>query len=266
MFQNILVATDDLPPVRHGLRYTATLFPRSRFHLLSVVDTSDKTVPMSDMVREELKNTAQKAVDSGKHLLKEMGVTSVKTSITEGVPSKEILRYAKENQIELLVTAKTGKECHACLGSTCLHVLEKTHCPVIVVPIDVPLKKPRLILNPTSGSHYSTSASELAVVIADHFQAELHALYMGKHHPKPALRNIESKAQKLDVVFKGREIKGNLEREILAWSDKHDIMVFSRGSPSLRYKIRKVNKKAAMGRLEREVLAESRIPVVIVGD
>ncbi|MDG6220669.1 MAG: universal stress protein, partial [Candidatus Thermoplasmatota archaeon] len=63
MFQNILIATDDLPPVKHAIRYVAKLFPRSKFHLITVINTSIKAVPRTELVLEGLQKDAQKALD-----------------------------------------------------------------------------------------------------------------------------------------------------------------------------------------------------------
>ena len=162
--------------------------------------------------------------------------------------------------------ARTGKECPAHLGATCINILEVFNCPILMVPLGSPLEKPKTIMNPTSGSHFSMSASELAVLVADNFNAELHSLYVGKQNPRMVLRSLEAMAQKLDVVFKSRIAKGAVDKAILIWAQKHDMMVFSRGYSGFKYHMRKVTKKAALGRLEREVIGESSIPMIIVGD
>ncbi|MCD6461807.1 MAG: universal stress protein [Thermoplasmata archaeon] len=268
MFSRILVATDNCPAVGWAIRYAAVLFPRASFHLLSVLDVSDKTVPPVEAMVCTLEEECKEAIESGRRILREMGVEKVTTSSPRGVPSKEILKYIREHEIELLVISRHAKEgsqkIH--LGGTFRRVMEHVHCPVLIVPGEIPLSVPKTVFNPTSGSVYSMSASEMAALLADHFGASMHTLYVGPPDDGRVLSTVRAIAEKLGVPFTGERAEGSPEREILRGINRFDVTVMSRGYRGLRYRMRFLKRSLALGPLERIVLAETGKPIMVVGD
>ena len=266
MFQNILIATDDSKTVQHAIRYAVRLFPKASFHIISVINTSDRSVPLTDLILEDLKKFSENAVGNAKNILVSEGAQCVETAIRTGTPSREVIKHIEENDIDLLIITRTAKECVPHIGATCLSILEMVHCPVLIVPHETPLRVPKSVMNPTSGSSYSLSASEMAVLMADTFNAPLFSLYMGKGRGATAIGAIEAMAEKLGVAFSGREAKQPIDRDILDCARIHDIMVFSRGYAGIRYKLGKLKKKMILGKLDREVIGDANIPLLIVGD
>src|SRR5207249_4977231 len=65
----------------------------------------------------------------------ERASSQVKVSVREGSPFVEIVRYAREQQIDLIVMGTHGRGpiAHMLLGSVAEQVLRKAPCPVLVV-------------------------------------------------------------------------------------------------------------------------------------
>ncbi len=57
------------------------------------------------------------------------------THVTMGRPFADIIAYARENEIDLIVMATHGRGAiaHVLLGSTTEKVVRKAHCPVLIV-------------------------------------------------------------------------------------------------------------------------------------
>ena len=60
----------------------------------------------------------------------------VKGVIELGLPAQAICDYARNNEVDLIVTATHGSTglTHVLLGSTAEHVVRHAHCPVLVIP------------------------------------------------------------------------------------------------------------------------------------
>ncbi len=57
------------------------------------------------------------------------------TVVTHGIPADEIIRVAKEREVDLIVIATHGRTGlkHLFMGSTAERVIRHVHCPVLVV-------------------------------------------------------------------------------------------------------------------------------------
>lgn len=269
MFGHVLIATDDSPLMESAMRYTATLFPRSAYHLLTVIDTSQSKLPKSDSVHTRAHELSQQTIAHSERVLADYKIMPRGENIVTGHASSIILNYAAKGDIELLVMGEGSKfgVQRLQLGTTCIEVLEAIKCPVLLLNEPVEAKVPTRILNPTTGSSFSDSASELAILVADQFKAKLMSVFVGKpRHAKETLDKVEMKAEKFDLDFETVTAKGKPADEILRYSRESDIMVASRGRCGFIYKLRRFHKDFALGRLEREVLIETKIPLILVGD
>jgi len=268
MFGRVMIATDNAALMGNAIRYVSHIFPEAEYHVFSVVDTKQKTVPMSKLIQTEAHRLATEAVDRAEELLKSQGVKKVAKCIHSGLPSREILHHVTENKIELLLMAESSKSGiqRLQIGKTCRDVLEYVQCPVLILSRPARAEKPRRILNPTTGSRYSENASELAVLLADHFGAELTSLFVGHGDAKGTLEYVELLAEKLDVKFNPVSTKMDPEEAILRYAVNADILVGSRGRGGLKYKLRFLNPEFALGTLEREIIVEAPRPLILVGD
>ena len=108
----------------------------------------------------------------------------VRTQIAEGNTSAEIVRYAAEHDIDLVVMGTHGRSGfdRLTLGSVAEKVLRKTPCPVLTIPpgaaraaTDVCVRQ---ILCPTDFSTCSEQSMDLALALADRASAAVTALHV----------------------------------------------------------------------------------------
>ena len=85
----------------------------------------------------ELQESAEKALDQLLDQDWAQGKKIVK-STRQGPPFLEIIRYAKENEIDLIVLGTHGRTglAHVLLGSVAEKVVRKASCPVLTVRSD----------------------------------------------------------------------------------------------------------------------------------
>jgi nucleotide-binding universal stress UspA family protein len=81
-----------------------------------------------------LTNYAQKEMDEVVSSVRSQVV--VKGVVELGAPARAICDYARNNEVDLIVTATHGRTglTHVLLGSTAEHVVRYAHCPVLVMP------------------------------------------------------------------------------------------------------------------------------------
>jgi len=143
---NILVPTDFSDPsgaaLNHG-RELARAFGAS-LHVLHVLDDAEMrgvvgagyigpspTLPRREqLVEQAVRDRLNDLFDeSDRHRL------NVHVRAVTGTPVSEILRYAQEQKIDLMVMGTHGRTgiAHLILGSVAEHVLRKSPCPVLTV-------------------------------------------------------------------------------------------------------------------------------------
>ncbi len=268
MFDKILIATDNSPLMRKSIEYSATLFPYSDFHLINVINTSDRSVPQSDLMQSKMAKISQEALDNGEQILNEMGINEVKKTKPRGTPSKEIMNYIENHDIDLLVMAthsKTGAQ-RLHIGDTALHSLQVTSIPSLVFSCKCAAEAPEKIFNPTTFSTYSIDASMLALELAEYFDASLTTYHIGNEDPGASSRRIKNRASKHGVDYELEINKNASEKEIIERSREFDFIVGSRGRSGWRYKLRHIFRKFSLSALEKELIEESTVPFLMVGD
>ncbi len=268
MFDNILIATDNSPLMRNAIQYTAKLFPYSDYHLINVINTSDGSIPQTPLMQKHLKEISKDALAKGRRTLNNMGIEEVKLAMPMGTPSKEIMKYTTSHQIDLIVMATHSKvgaqKVH--IGETALNSLELTHIPSLVFACECKPKMPKKIFNPTSFSTYSEYATMLALELAAYFVASLTVYHIGKGDPGASGRRIKKKADSEGVDYKLVTDTDASDEDILEEMKKYDFMVGSRGRGGLLYKFRHIFPTLALSSLEKELIAETEIPFLMVGD
>jgi nucleotide-binding universal stress UspA family protein len=142
MYDSILLPTDGSDGATEALEHAlgAAEAYGAELHIVSVVDR--RVVLAADAeekpdVRSELSDDADSAVDELVTRAADAGA-SITTATPEGVPFREILTYADEESIDLLVIGtqgRTGREKRLNLGSTTERIVKKADRPVLVVDI-----------------------------------------------------------------------------------------------------------------------------------
>lgn len=145
VFKHILCPTDFSEPANNALKYACDLTAQydAELHLLHVLPDpvaaltaygpvvsaipADWEETMRNQVNEQLANILDSEWEKGKQ---------VQRSISEGFPSAEIIRYAKDNAIDLIVMGTHGRTGfnHLLMGSEAEKVVRKAHCPVLTIP------------------------------------------------------------------------------------------------------------------------------------
>jgi glycine betaine transporter len=64
-----------------------------------------------------------------------LGGCEASTAIAHGYPSQEIVKYAREHKVDLIVMGTHGRGPigHLLLGSVAENVVRRAHCPVLTV-------------------------------------------------------------------------------------------------------------------------------------
>jgi nucleotide-binding universal stress UspA family protein len=142
--KNILVATDFSEPSEAALAY-GRAFARqwsATLHVLHVVDDlslrlSPMGGPVMDLskVQTELETDARKSLqdlitDDDRRTLHVRACT-----VTSATPAQEILTYAKDQHVDLLIVGTHGRTgmAHFFMGSVAQHIVRSAPCPVLTV-------------------------------------------------------------------------------------------------------------------------------------
>ncbi len=269
MFKNILIATDDSQLIKNAIEYTANSFPGANYHIISVINTTSPSIPITDILMEDLKEASRRAIKDGVEILEKMGVEDCKKVIRKGTPSAEIVKYSEEKNIDLIVMgtqSKSGTQIYE-IGETCLHVLEHSSIPVLLFDYIVEIKKPKKLLHPTSGTKYSLKAGCLAIRLAQYFNGRVEILSTrGGSETRSTFKNLHDFSKKHNIPYHLRSCAVKPHEEIVKESRKNDLIIASLGRPGLKYKLRKIYPPYAIGKLEREIIVETRNPTLFVED
>jgi nucleotide-binding universal stress UspA family protein len=138
--KQVLVTTDFSESANHALSYGVSFAAeyKAELILLHVVESltvgyaSDLfPVPMAE-VYEEIAGYARTELTKLAEEVRGQGVT-VSERLSQGTPSAEIIRLAKDEPTDLIVVGSHGKGLldHALFGSTTERVVRKASCPVL---------------------------------------------------------------------------------------------------------------------------------------
>lgn len=141
MYENILIATDGSkqaqPAVNHGLQ-VADAFD-AKVHAVYVIETEATyilTVGLGDDEMEEYREYGEETVTEVVQSASDLGLEGTGV-IRTGRISAEIVDYAEDNDIDLIVMGRQGRGAIArYVGSTADKVIRMTDIPVTVVGSD----------------------------------------------------------------------------------------------------------------------------------
>jgi len=141
--KKILVPSDFSDFSKHALRYGCELANRfnAELHLLHVLQDIVALVPEPGMAfpapgdyMEEMKQSASRALQDlpDDEWVRDIPVVR---EVRVGTPFLEIVRYARDTDIDLVVVGTHGRSglAHVLLGSTAEKVVRKSACPVLTV-------------------------------------------------------------------------------------------------------------------------------------
>ena len=139
-YRNIVIATDGSENTQRAISYGIEIAKLSgaTAHALYVVDTSSfSSIPM-DAGWEEMYEILRKEGEKAVYEVKERGEAAgveVREVFLEGHPSTEIIKFAENNDIDLIVMGTLGKTGldRFLLGSVAEKVVRNSKVPVLVV-------------------------------------------------------------------------------------------------------------------------------------
>lgn len=137
MYENILLPTDGSDGTGQVVEHAVHLarMDGATLHVLHVVDTS--VVPLdthSRSVYDEMEAAGRSSVEEIRDRALEAGIHTV-SAIRQGTPYREILDYAGENEVDLIVMGthgRTGLQ-RTLLGSVTERVVRLSDNPVLTV-------------------------------------------------------------------------------------------------------------------------------------
>ena len=145
--KKILVPTDFSEHSEHAAAYAVELarqYGANQIHCIHVSDIPADLLATSayymtgpsEQFVEQVRDEGRKGLDA--FVKKNFKDVSVKAVFLEGRPFVEIIRYARENEIDLIVISTHGRSGlkHALFGSVAEKVVRKAPCPVLVVKQD----------------------------------------------------------------------------------------------------------------------------------
>jgi len=138
-FRSIVIATDGSENTRNAISYGIKFakFSGATVYALYVMDTSSLTQSFTagkELMYELLKKEGQKAISKVKECGEASGV-EVKEVLMEGHPSKDIIDFAENKDIDLIVMGTLGKTGlnRFLMGSVAEKVVRNSKVPVMVV-------------------------------------------------------------------------------------------------------------------------------------
>jgi nucleotide-binding universal stress UspA family protein len=138
-YRNIAIATDGSENTQRAIEYGIKFakFSGATVYALHVVDTSSLSQSWTagwETMYELLRNEGQRAISNVKEYGEASGV-DVKEVLLEGHPSSEIIDFAENNNIDLIVMGTLGKTGldRFLLGSVAEKVVRNSKVPVLVV-------------------------------------------------------------------------------------------------------------------------------------
>jgi universal stress protein A len=141
--KRILVPTDFSDHSKNAMNYACSLAEKfgADLHVLHVLQDLVAMVPEPGLAFPPPGDYMQELEESATKALTELpgdarsGVGNIVRSVRQGPPFLEIIRYAKEHDIDLIVLGTHGRSglAHMLLGSVAERVVRKAPCPVLTV-------------------------------------------------------------------------------------------------------------------------------------
>jgi nucleotide-binding universal stress UspA family protein len=136
MFETVAIATDGSESVERAVSVALDLARRfdAEVHALYVVDATEVDASPEDL-QSELRTALEESGKEALAAVRERSDREVVTHVREGRPAVEVCNYARENDVDVVVTGTRGRhgEHRFLLGSVAERVVRS--CPVPVLSV-----------------------------------------------------------------------------------------------------------------------------------
>jgi len=141
LIQRILVPIDGSDHSRKVIELASDIALRykAKVHIVHVVSPLDRAHELDDILLQELEKNyqefARRIIDEAERAFKKKGVKSYQSAILRGDPAQEILQFAKENGVDMIVMGSRGAGAADMLmfGSVSHKVSHLSKCTCITV-------------------------------------------------------------------------------------------------------------------------------------
>jgi len=264
MIEKIVIPTDGYGLEDHVIRYVARAFPFAEFYVISIINTYERGVQLTNLLYKEMKESAEKAVKHGKEILEEEGITNIKTRVIEGLPSKKIVEYAKRKDADLIAVRVYSRKTTASaqrIGSTIKNILKKSTIPVLTLAEECDKLPIKNVLFATDGTRRSERAKNFAILFSSSLNTNLEVLHVvldenNGRHADDILKNAEWKASFMDIKVKKSLEYGDVVEKILGHAKENDVVIIGTGRKFLFWHY--------LGHVAQAVCTHSPVPVILV--
>ena len=140
MYDDVLVPTDGSDGTMQALEHAIDIASTrgAAIHALSVMDRrlylaagDDQKAELKETMRADAQSAVERVADEA-----EAAGVDFTTTVRDGIPYREILDYADDNAVDLIVMGthgRSGRDKLANLGSVTERVVENTDKPILVV-------------------------------------------------------------------------------------------------------------------------------------
>lgn len=274
MYQNILVATDGSDIATTGADQGISIAKKfdATIHVVSVVERNGTERQANDEARsrhrEFVETVETKAADRG---------VSVSTSVQTGQPSRELLEYADEHDIDLCVLGTHGRTGirRWIMGSVARAVVREARCPVLTVNASVTDVAHDIddICIATDGRPGVEAAVENGLDLAEAYGSTVHSLSVVDDvhsHMDVVLDALEEIGERSTNTIANRAAERGLKTRqaiergipneaIVSYAADHDIDLVVVGTES-----RSGLDRLATGSVSQRVVSSSPVPVLSV--
>lgn len=137
MYDDVLVPTDGSEGVEQAVTHASAIADRfdATVHTVHVIQTPDAADQLDESVVERLERAGREAVEAVAEQAD--GAGDVESAVLEGVPSEEIVGYAVDQGIDVVVMStagRTGTE-REMVGSVTEAVVRQSAVPVLTVNV-----------------------------------------------------------------------------------------------------------------------------------
>lgn len=191
------------------------------------------------------------------------------TFITQGRISTEIVNYAEENNVDLIVMGTHGAHGweEFFIGSNAHKVVTRSKCPVLTVQTHAIKTGFKNIILPIDNSLHSRQKVDLAVLLAEKFGSHIHILGLLESNDKTDVAKFEIKLDSVEDVlgrhkipFTRQTVRGNnLAVETLNYAKTHTadlIMIMTEHESDMSGMF--------LGPVARQIVNHSRVPVISI--
>ncbi|MFU8867279.1 universal stress protein [Natronococcus sp.] len=268
---DILVATDGsdiaATAAAQGLEIAERL--QATVHAVSVVDRADAD-------DESVHERHQEFVERVERDCRDRGL-DVETSVRSGRPGRELLEYADERDVGLIVMGTHGRTGlkRWLMGSVAIAVVREAGCPVLTVNATAaaPFEEIDDVLIATDGRPGVDTAVDQGLELATAYGSRVHSLYVVNDvhsHTSVVLEAFEELGERSTSKIaerageRGLETERALERgiphrEIVAYADERDVDLVVVGTES-----RSGLDRVVAGSVSQRVIGTAPVPVLSV--